>query len=208
MTDLFCSCCHHRFSETNERHLKLLYCFRWFDKESIHPLLRFSQIYLVTRKNLNDIWLTQYYQIDPNEGLSLLGQGGFRVQCAEVVVPPWNIHYLQRKTLYRQFHGPVFWNQVMNPCSPLRRLGFPLLSALSSTTPEDWLVRFKSSLDALTNSSQLTVSKIANPISLLTTKQTEILGGPQRNVSTDTTVRETYGQGDWVIVLVQHPHSH
>lgn len=136
--------------------------------------------------NLNDKWLTQYDQIDPNEGFSLLGQSGFRVQCAEVVVPPWNIHYLQRKTLYRQFHGPVFWNQVMNPCSPLRQLGFPPLSALSSTTPVDSLACFKSSLDALTNSSQLTVSKIANPIALLTTKQTEILGGLQRSVSTDT----------------------
>lgn len=155
----------------------------------------------------NNIWLTQHYQIDSNEGLSLLRQWWFRVQCAEVIVPPWDICYLYRKTLYHQFHGPVFWNQVMNPCSPLRQLGYPLFSVLSSATPRDWLVHFKSSLDALANSSQLTVSNIANPIAL-STKQTEILGGLQRNVLPDTTVRITIGQVDWVTVVVHHPDCH
>lgn len=46
-----------------------------------------------------DGWLTQHQQVDSDDGLSLFGQRRLCVQRAEVIIPPWNIHHLQRDSL-------------------------------------------------------------------------------------------------------------
>lgn len=95
------------------------------------------------------------------------------MQSSKVIIPPRDIHHLQRETLQRYFHGLSLdakaWILFVL-CS-----GFALLSSQEDTVASPVGMTGQIGLDTVT--AHCPMIAIANPIYFLRNKQIKILGG-------------------------------